>query len=47
DFRKIHYKAYPLSDYRSVHHPTDQLSPAGLTSVKYTTKSAPSTLSSV
>ena len=37
DFRKIHYKAYPLSDYPSVHHPTDQLSPAGLTSVKYTT----------
>ncbi|KHC69308.1 hypothetical protein MGE_00001, partial [Candida albicans P75010] len=36
------YKVYPLSDY-----PTDQLSPAGLTSVKYTTKSTPSTSSSI
>ena len=33
-------------DFRKIHHPTDQLSPAGLTSVKYTTLSAPSTLSS-
>ncbi|RLP65664.1 hypothetical protein L150_04437 [Candida albicans Ca529L] len=28
-------------DFRKIHHPTDQLSPAGLTSVKYTTKPTP------
>ncbi|KHC45672.1 hypothetical protein MEW_05321, partial [Candida albicans P60002] len=28
-------------DFRKIHHPADQLSPAGLTSLKYTTKPTP------
>ena len=32
---------FSLFDFRKIHHPTDQLSPAGLTSVKFTTKPTP------
>ena len=32
---------FSLFDFRKIHHPADQLSPAGLTSLKYTTKPTP------